>query len=59
MYFVPAPGLFGHVGAGLVWQKQTHGLSGLVVPVPSEKALRDLRRRIGVAPLKALFETLA
>ncbi|MFE7355367.1 IS4 family transposase [Streptomyces sp. NPDC057543] len=59
VYFVLALGLFGHVGAGLVWQKLTHGLSGLVVPAPSEKALRDLRRRIGVAPLKTLFETLA
>ncbi|MFE1900602.1 IS4 family transposase [Streptomyces yangpuensis] len=59
VYFVLALGLFGHIGAGLVWQKLTHGLSGLVVPVPSEKALRDLRRRIGAAPLKTLFETLA
>jgi hypothetical protein len=59
VYFVLALSLFEHVGAGLVWQKLTHGLSDLVIPVPSEKALRDLRRRIGVAPLKALFETLA
>src|SRR5439155_7210209 len=28
-------------------------------PRPSEKALRDLRRRLGPAPLKALFEVLA
>jgi hypothetical protein len=27
--------------------------------VPSEKALRDLRRRLGPAPLKALFEVVA
>jgi hypothetical protein len=27
--------------------------------VPSGKALRDLRRRIGIAPVKQLFETLA
>ncbi|WP_323188300.1 transposase domain-containing protein [Streptomyces sp. NBC_00249] len=59
VYFVLALGLYGHAGASLVWQKLTHGLSGLVIPVPSEKALRDLRRRIGTAPLKALFETLA
>ena len=26
---------------------------------PSEKALRDLRRRLGPAPLKALFEVVA
>jgi hypothetical protein len=29
------------------------------VPRPSEKALRDLRRRLGPAPLKALFEVVA
>ena len=31
----------------------------LEVPCPSEKALRDLRRRLGPAPLKALFEVVA
>ncbi|AJC52772.1 IS4 family transposase [Streptomyces sp. 769] len=59
VYFALAPGLFGHVGARLVWQKLISGLAGPRVPVPSEKALRDLRRRIDVAPLKALFERLA
>jgi hypothetical protein len=34
-------------------------LAGLDVPVVSEKALRDLRRRVGVAPLERLFQTLA
>lgn len=29
------------------------------MPVPSEKALRDLRRRLGPAPVKALFQVLA
>ena len=29
------------------------------MPRPSEKALRDLRRRLGPAPLKALFEVVA
>lgn len=59
VYFVLALGLFGNVGAHLVWQKLVGGLAGMTVPFPSEKALRDLRRRIGAAPLKALFETLA
>jgi Insertion element 4 transposase N-terminal len=31
----------------------------MAVPCPSEKALRDLRRRLGPAPLKALFEVIA
>jgi len=59
VYFLLALGLFEHVGARLVWQKLVAALHGLPVPVPSEKALRDLRRRIGAAPLKALFEVLA
>jgi hypothetical protein len=59
VYFLLALGLFEHVGARLVWGKLVAGLSGLVVAVPSEKALRDLRRRIGAAPLKALFQVLA
>jgi hypothetical protein len=40
------------------------GLAGLagaghVVPAVSEKALRELRRRLGPAPFKALFEVVA
>ncbi|MGA4881232.1 transposase domain-containing protein [Streptomyces lydicamycinicus] len=59
MYFVLVLGLFAYVGIRLVWQKLISGLAGLKVPLPSEKALRDLRRRTVTAPLKALFETLA
>jgi hypothetical protein len=59
VYFLLGLGLFEHAGARLVWQKLVAALHGLAVPVPSEKALRDLRRRIGVAPLKALFGVLA
>jgi hypothetical protein len=43
----------------LVWDKLTAGLTGLVVPDPSPKALRDLRRRVGVRPVRAVFEVLA
>jgi Insertion element 4 transposase N-terminal len=42
-----------------VWRKLTAGLTGLALTAPSEKALRDLRRRLGPAPLKALFEVVA
>ena len=42
-----------------MWQKLTAALDGLGLPCPSAKALRDLRRRIGIAPVKALFEVLA
>jgi hypothetical protein len=58
VYFVLALGLFGHLGAGLVWGKLVAGLT-VMVPRPSEKALRDLRRRIGAATLKRLFDVLA
>jgi hypothetical protein len=37
--------------------RRAGGLPG--VPCPSAKALRDLRRRVGAAPLRALFEVLA
>jgi hypothetical protein len=59
IYFTLALGLFPGLGYGGVWQKLTASLDGLGLPSPSPKALRDLRRRIGAAPLRALFEVLA
>ena len=59
VYFVLALGMFPHLGYAQVWGKLTAGIAGLNLPVPSEKALRDLRRRLGPAPLKALFEIVA
>src|SRR5215471_13840304 len=59
VYFVLALGMFPHLGYLRVWGKLTAGLAGLGRPCPSEKALRDLRRRLGPAPLKALFEVVA
>jgi hypothetical protein len=62
VYFVLAVGLYGHLGYARVWDKLVAGLRdlpGLVLVTPSEKALRDLRRRIGPAPVKALFEVVA
>jgi hypothetical protein len=59
VYFVLALGMFPQLGYLRVWGKLTAGLAGLSLPRPSEKALRDLRRRIGPAPLQALFEILA
>jgi hypothetical protein len=58
VYFVPALGMYPR-GYARVWAKLTAGLAGMAVPCPSEKALRDLRRRLGPAPLKALFEVVA
>src|ERR1700747_3293481 len=59
VYFVLAMTLFPGLGYLRVWDKMTAALEGLGLPRPSEKALRDLRRRIGPAPLKALVETIA
>ena len=59
VYFVLALGLFPRLGYVRVWAKLTAGLGGLDLPSPSEKALRDLRRRLGPAPLKALFGIVA
>ena len=59
MYFVLAMCLFPEVGYRRVWAKLVCGLDGYPVSTPSAKALRDLRRRIGPRPVRALFETLA
>ena len=59
VYFVLALALFPQLGYARVWAKLTAGLAGMRLPSPSEKALRDLRRRLGPAPFKALFEIIA
>jgi hypothetical protein len=59
VYFVLAMCLFPQPGYRGVWGKLTAALDGLGLAVPSAKALRDLRRRIGIAPVKALFGVLA
>jgi Insertion element 4 transposase N-terminal/Transposase DDE domain len=59
IYFVLAMALFPGIGYLRVWGKMTAALEDLNLPRPSEKALRDLRRRLGPAPLKALFEVVA
>ena len=59
MYFVLALALFPGIGYLRVWDKMTAALQDLHLPRPSEKALRDLRRRLGPAPVRLLFETIA
>ena len=46
MYFLLALAMFPRLGYARVWAKLTAGLAGLDVPSPSEKAPRDLRRRL-------------
>lgn len=57
VYFVLALGMFPGLGYLRVWDKLTAGLAA--ARRPSEKALRDLRRRLGPAPLRALFDLVA
>jgi hypothetical protein len=59
VYFLLAMCLFPRAGYLAVWGKLTAALDGLGLAAPSAKALRDLRRRIGAAPVRALFEVLA
>ena len=59
VYFVLALGLFpawATARCGASWSPASRGDA---VPSVSDKALRDLRRRVGVAPVEALFEVLA
>jgi Insertion element 4 transposase N-terminal/Transposase DDE domain len=58
VYFVLVMTMFPGLGYLKVWDKMTAALEDLGLARPSEKALRDLRRRLGPAPLKALFETI-
>ena len=59
VYFVLASCLFRQVSCVGVFAKLCAGLPGRLRTRPSEKALRDLRRRLGAAPFKALFEAVA
>ena len=59
LYFLLAMCLFPELSYLGAWGKLTAGLRALRIPVPSGRALRDLRRRVGTAPVKRLFEVLA
>ncbi|MCA2230449.1 transposase domain-containing protein [Nonomuraea sp. NEAU-L178] len=59
VYFLLAMCLFPEVGYLLVWQKLTASLTALPAMTPTAKALRDLRRRVGSAPMQRLFEVLS
>ncbi|MGB9307231.1 MAG: IS4 family transposase [Mycobacterium sp.] len=59
VYLLLAAGLFAEVGYRQVWARLTAGLDGVPVPQPGSSALAQARRRVGPAPLRALFELLA
>lgn len=58
VYLLLAGCLFAEVGYRQVWHKLTAGLAGLVVAEPSENALWQARARLGVAPVRWLFDLL-
>ncbi len=59
VHFLLATCLFPEVGYRLVRDKLTAGPSGTVIVCPSTKAPRELRRRLGSAPVRALSEVPA
>jgi hypothetical protein len=59
VYFVLALALFERCSYRAVWDKLTAGLGGLSLARPAMSSLSRARRRIGAAPLRRLFETLA
>jgi hypothetical protein len=58
VYLLLGAGLFAELGYGQVWTKMISGLGGLTVATPTASALAQARRRIGPAPLRALFDLL-
>jgi RecA/RadA recombinase len=58
VYLLLAGCLFTELGYRQVWHRLVAGLDGLDVPDPSSAALTQARRRVGVAPLRALFDLL-
>ena len=58
VYLLLAACLFPELGYPGVWRKLTAGLAGVRVAAPTPGALAQARRRVGVAPLRWLFDLL-
>jgi hypothetical protein len=58
VYLLLAGCLFPELGYPGVWRKLTAGLAGIPAAAPTAGALAQARRRIGVAPLRFLFDLL-
>jgi hypothetical protein len=56
VYLLLAGCLFAELGYSQVWQRLCAGLDGLPVATPTASALTHARRRLGPAPLRALFD---
>ena len=59
VYLLLAGCLFAELGYVQVWQRLCAGLDGLPLATPTASALTKARRRLGAAPLRALFDLLA
>jgi len=59
VYLLLAGALFAEAGYRQVWARLVAGLGGLPVAMPTSSALAQARRRVGAAPLQALFGLLA
>jgi hypothetical protein len=59
VYLLVAGCLFAELGYGQVWQRLCAGLDGLPLAAPTASALTQARRRLGPAPLRALFGLLS
>lgn len=59
VYLLLAGGLFAELGYRQVWARLISGLDGLPVAWPGSSGLAKARRRVGTAPLRALFELIA
>jgi hypothetical protein len=58
VYVLLAGCLFAELGYEQVWQRLVAGLDGLKLATPTASALTQARRRLGPAPLRALFALL-
>ncbi len=58
VYLLLAGCLFAELGYVGVWQRLCAGLDGLKLATPTASALTQARRRLGAAPLRALFALL-
>jgi Insertion element 4 transposase N-terminal/Transposase DDE domain len=58
VYLLLAGCLFAELGYRQVWLRMVAGLDGLPLADPTEAALTKARRRLGPAPLRALFDLL-
>lgn len=58
VYLLLAACLFPEVGYAGVWRKLAAALSGVATAMPTASALAQARRRVGVQPLRWLFDLL-